>query len=411
MSKNKSRLKQIAALPLLVTPLALSGFALADAEKKSASSLAEALKGGKVNANFRVRYENVDQDNALKDADALTLRTHLGYTTGTYKGFSAKVEVEDSRVVGGVDDYTVGPTGFNPGEFSVIADPETTEIDQAYLQYSGNGVTAKLGRQVITYDNHRFIGHVGWRQDRQSFDAFSLNIKPSKELSLSYNYIEERERIFAEDADIDSSDHLFNASYKTSIGTLTGYAYLLEEDDTDRSYDTYGIRFSGASKQGDIKLLYTAEFATQDFEMGAADADADYWNLEGGVVINGITAKVGYEVLGSDDGAYGFSTPLATLHAHNGWADQFLGTPAQGLVDLSLTVAAKVAGGSLKVVYHDFEADDDTPGVDDLGDEIDVVYTYKFGKNYSAGVKYAAYSADDIKVDADKLWVWFGVNF
>ncbi len=376
-----------------------------------AASFTDALTGGKVSADFRLRFENVDQDNALEDADALTLRSRLGYTTGTYNGFSAKVEVEDSRVVAGVDDYTVGPTGFNVGEYSVIADPETTEVDQAYIQYKNAGFTAKLGRQVITYDNHRFIGHVGWRQDRQTYDAVSLSFKPADNINISYNYIDERERIFAEDADVDSDDHLLNASVKTAVGTLTGYAYLLENEDNDQEHETYGVRFNGSTKAGDIKVLYSAEFATQEFEQNAVDFDADYYNLEAGVVVNGFTAKLGYEVLGSDDAAYGFATPLATLHAHNGWADQFLGTPAQGLVDMSLTFAGKLAGGKFKIVYHDFEADDDTSTVDDMGDELDLVYTRKFGKHYSFGIKYATYSADDIKVDADKFWVWVGASF
>lgn len=377
----------------------------------AADSLEEALTGGKVNLDMRLRFENVDQDNALKDADALTLRTFLGYSTGTYNGFSAKIEVEDSRIVAGVDDFTVGPTGFNVGEYSVIADPETTEVDQAYIQYQKGGLTAKLGRQVITYDNHRFIGHVGWRQDRQTYDAFSLAFKPAENLTLNYNYIDERERIFAEDADVDSDDHLFNAALSTKVGTLTGYAYLLEDEDTDTEIDTYGVRFSGATSAGEAKLLYTAEFASQEFDNGTVDYDADYYNLNLGVEINGFTLKAGYEVLGSDDAAYGFATPLATLHAHNGWADQFLGTPATGLTDMSFSVGGKLAGGTFEIVYHDFEADDDTPALDDLGDEIDFVYARKFGKYYSAGIKYAAFSADDFGVDTDKLWVWVGLSF
>lgn len=401
---------------LLRTSIALlvaGGSQAALAEKSDANSLIDALKGGKVSADFRMRYENVDQDNAVDDADALTLRSRLGYTTGTYNGFSAKVEIEDSRVVAGVDDYTVGPTGFNPGEFSVIADPETTEVDQAYVQYKSGGLTAKLGRQVITYDNHRFIGHVGWRQDRQTYDAFSLAFKPADNINLSYNYIDERERIFAEDADVDADDHLLNASIKTDIGTLTGYVYLLENEDNDQEHETYGIRFKGATKVGDdMKLLYTAEYASQEFDQNSVDFDADYYNISGGLSVSGFTFQVGYEVLGSDDGNYIFSTPLATLHAHNGWADMFIvGPPSEGLVDLSFSIAGKLAGGKFKIVYHDYEADDDSPAIDDIGDEINLVYSRKFGKNYSAGIKYASYSADDYKVDTDKLWVWFGVHF
>jgi len=33
----------------------------------------------------------------------------------------------------------------------VIADAETTELDQNFLQYSNDSFTAKLGRQVIVY--------------------------------------------------------------------------------------------------------------------------------------------------------------------------------------------------------------------------------------------------------------------
>ena len=44
-----------------------------------ASTFTDALIGGKANADFRLRYENVDQDNALKNADALTLRKAHAY--------------------------------------------------------------------------------------------------------------------------------------------------------------------------------------------------------------------------------------------------------------------------------------------------------------------------------------------
>ncbi len=377
----------------------------------AAQSVTEALASGKANLDMNLRYESVDQDNAVKDASALTLRTRVGYTTGSVNGFSAKVEMEDNRIVLGQGDYTVGPTGYQLGQYSVIADPEHTELDQGYIQYKQDNFVAKLGRQVITFDNHRFVGHVGWRQDRQTFDGISAKYSPTKDLSVSYAYLDQRNRIFGESADLDSKDHLLNAGLSTSIGKLTGYAYLLEVDNnTSNSLDTYGVRFSGATK-GDTKFLYTAEYATQSAEAGEADFDADYIFLEAGAVVSGITIKAGYELLGSDDASYGFSTPLATLHKFNGWSDQFLGTPAQGLVDMSVTVSGKLAGGTWVAIYHDFEADDATETVDDLGSEINLQYTKKFGKHYTAAIKYAAYSGESGRVDADKLWVWFSAGF
>ena len=377
-----------------------------------AEGLTEALSSGKASVDFNLRYENVEQNNTLEDASALTLRTLLAYDTGSYKGFSAKIEMEDTRIVLGQGDYTVGPSGYNVGEYSVIADPEHTELDQGYIQYKNDMFSAKLGRQVITMDGHRFIGHVGWRQDRQTFDALSTKFTPVKDLTLRYAYITQRNRIFAQDGDLDAKDHLINASYKTSMGTLTGYGYLLEVDNgTDNTLDTFGVSFAGSTKAGDTKILYRAEYASQSSESAATDYNVDYLNLEATAIFSGLTAKLGYEVLGSDDGAFGFSTPLATLYKFNGWSDQFLGTPSQGLVDTNITLAGKVLGGGWKVVYHNFEADDASDTVDDLGSELNLSYMKKYGKHYSAGIRYAAYSAGDIKVDADKLWVWVGAKF
>lgn len=393
--------------------LALTGIMAGSIVPSSqAESVTEAITSGNAVIDMRLRYESVEQDNAVQDASALTLRTRLGYSTGSVSGFSATIELEDNRIVLGEGDYTVGPSGYNPGIYSVIADPEFTELDQGFVQYKTEKLTAKVGRQVIALDNHRFVGHVGWRQDRQTFDAFSAKYSPLEKLTMTYAYIDQRNRIFGEDADLDAKDHLFNVSYKSPIGTFTGYGYLLEVDnDTDNSLDTYGISLKGSQKVSDSRVLYAFEYATQSSETATTDFDADYIFLEAGFSISGITAKIGYEVLGSDDGGFGFSTPLATLHKFNGWADQFLGTPAQGLVDTSVTLSGGLGGGKWTAIYHRFEADKSTDTIDDLGSEIDLLFTKKIGKHYSAGIKYAAFSGKSGRVDADKLWLWVGAKF
>lgn len=383
---------------------------------QSQAQISDMLSNGSVSGNLNLRLESVSQNNGLSDADAFTLSSKIAFTTGISNGFSAMLEVEDVRIVGGVDSYSVGPTGFHAGQYSVIADPETTEVDQGFLQYRNDRLTAKLGRQVIVYDNHRFVGHVGWRQDRQTFDAFTAIYSASENLNLNYNFLDKRRRIFAEDADIDSSDHLFHADYKTDVGTVTAYAYLLEMDDVGRnSLDTYGARFNGTGKLSGTATSYLVEYATQSSQSSLADFDADYLLVElGATLLDGITAKLGYEILESDSGAYGFATPLSTLHAHNGWGDLFLNTPLEGLVDRYINVGGTLLGGNWAVVYHDFEAEDSSSSIKDYGNELDLQWVFQILENYTVGLKYAHYEMGDIgtaRPDTDKAWIWFNIRF
>jgi hypothetical protein len=378
-------------------------------------TLDAAVARGDASGSFYLRYEGVDEDNALKSATAVTLRSALKYTTAPLNGFTAVLEAEDVRVVGG-DAYSVPATGFKTGQYSVINDPEVTEVNQAFLQYLKGGFTARFGRQDIRYDNQRFIGAVPWRQDYQTFDAVTLEYKKdaAQTYTLDYHYLTQRNRIFAERADINSSDHLFHGVINTPIGALTGYAYLLEEDIVlDNALDTYGVRLTGTRNLGGYDWTYLAEFASQESERGAAEFDADYYTLEGGVTVKGTTVKLGIESLGSDNAAYGFATPLATLHAFQGWADNFLTTPVQGIDDVYVNVSRPVFGGTATFIYHDYSAEQSTATVDDLGDEINLQWVKPVRNNYQVGIKYADYSKGDVAARVDKqiLWTWVQMTF
>ncbi|MFT5277693.1 MAG: hypothetical protein ACI97K_001496 [Glaciecola sp.] len=406
--------KQKYSLSIIASALLMTGMS---ASTVAADSFYEALSSGKASGNFNLRYEDVSQDNTLNDASAFTLRTRLGYTSADLDGWSVSFELEDNRIVLGQGDYTVGPTAYNLGQYSVIADPEFTELDQAFVQYKKDKLTLKLGRQVIALDGHRFVGHVGWRQDRQTFDAATVVYAVNDKMKVQYSYINQRNRIFGEAADRDSKDHLVNLNYKTSYGAFTAYSYLLEVDsDIDNALDTYGVSFRGgmkAAKKGDTTFLYSFEYATQSSEnsLTGTSFDADYLFAEVGVKLPKITAKLGYEVLGSDNGNFGFATPLATLHKFNGWSDQFLGTPSQGLVDVIFTLSGNVAGGKWLAAYHDFSADESNASIDDLGSEINLQYVKPFAKHYTAAIKYAKYSGEGGRVDADKIWFWLTTKF
>ncbi len=329
-----------AAGRLLVMAIVLSGCV---STASSAESLKEALTEGKVNFDLRYRYEVVEQSNFAEDARASTIRLRLGYTTGLYYGLFARFEFEHNEILGGEQ---FDSTANGNITFPIIADPESTEVNQAFLGYRPlDEMTFKLGRQVINLDNQRYIGSVDWRQNNQTFDGGSGWFEFTPEFKLFVGYLNNVNRVFGEDnpfpllADNALSAPLANISYDFAVGRVSGYAYLLEFDDEPlRSTQTYGVRFRGSHAfSDDFKCLYTVEYADQfDYKDGASTIDADYLLAEFGFGINAFTVKAGYELLGGD-GLYGFQTPLATLHAFNGWADQFLGTPAGGLEDTYFT--------------------------------------------------------------------------
>ena len=58
----------------------------------------------------------------------------------------------------------------------------------------------------------------------------------------------------------------------------------------------------------------------------------------------------------------GFTTPLATLHKFQGWADKFLTTPPNGIEDMYVNAIVNLKGvGALDTLalllsYHDYDA-------------------------------------------------------
>jgi len=387
----------------------MSGSAVAD-------NVVSEFMDGEASGSFRLRYESADADDGTNDAaSALTLRTRLVYQTKGMQGINAHIEFEDVRAMLGMDDYNV-PGGLGNGKAGndVIADPAMTEVNEAYLKYSSDNLEVKAGKQRIVYDNMRFVGHVGWRQDDQTFDALKATYKAG-DMMVSGAYIDQVNGIFGDYHKTDKADVLINANYKLGMmGKITGYVYQLDNKVTDVQLGTYGVRFKG-KVEGGMPINYTAEFATQTREAGAVDNDATYLLVEGGTSVSGVNASVGMETLGSDSGAYGFSTDLATKHAFNGWADVFLGTPAQGLQDIYVKVGSKVSGVKLLGVYHTFSADDEAgSGADDFGSEIDLLAVKKLENGVVVGFKYAGYSAGDTatgKVDTTKMWLWTQVSF
>ena len=386
---------------------------------QAADSLEAAFKEGKATFETRYRYEFADQANIANDAHAQTLSTRLGYKTGELHGFSLLVEGENITQVG-PDNYN--DTINNRTDHPTIADVEDTAVNQAYLSYAGIPDTnLKVGRQIIALDNQRFIGPGKWRQNDQTFDAATLFNSSLQDTTLTYNYITGVNRIFGTNSpvgDFDSNSHavtLTNSSLP--IGKVSAYAYLLDFQSSSpaNSSDTYGISLVGKQKlNAATTFKYRAEYAQQsDAGDNANNYNADYFHLKPALAWNGWTATLGYESLGSDNGA-SFRTPLATLHKFNGWADIFLTTPATGLEDLYADITYKfggegaLSGLSLKGQYHDFSAES---GGADYGTEFGLSAYKPIAEKYFVHARYADYDADTFAADTQRFIFGAGFKF
>ncbi len=395
-------------------------------------SFMDALTGGKVDLNIRARYEHVDDDSKAsgnRDAEAVTIRSALGYKTADFYNVFAHVEFENVSDILDDTQYNDGENGLRT--LPVIADPRGTEVNQLYLGIKVIDKTLiKVGRQIITPRKapfHRFLGTVLWRQNWQTQDAVTVTNTYFKDTELMAGYIWKNNTIFGSDRDMEAP--IFNAKYKGfKYVNLEAYYYDLEFTETAdlaNASTTYGIRANGAIPviNDKTKFIYAGEFATQsDTGSNPNNYDADYYLAEGGFkltvdsFVNSVLGKISYEVLESDQGTAGtvFRTPLATGHAFQGWADNFLTTPAAGIEDTYFTmVATGKYDTKLIVSYHMLEAE---TGSFDYGDELDIWFTKQFLKKYSLGLKYAGYDASSDAgntkaTDLTRYWVYFTYKY
>jgi len=381
-----------------------------------ASEIGKAFTEGKFSTQLRYRFELVDQKGIDLKAKASTVRLRLGYNTEKFFGFSLHADMEMIRALGR---EAYNSTDNGKVEFPVVADPKDTELNQAFLLYQGiKGMEFKMGRQRIKLDNDRFIGNVGWRQNEQTYDAFRFTSTPFPMATITLIHITNVNRFFGAHhrtrSDIDLNTNVLHVSYNFSLGKITAYNHFFDNQDVpETSHQNIGIRLTGNRHISEAaRLLYTLEYARQDrFKDGALGINASYGFIELGFSVNNFSIKGGYESLGGD-GTYAFSTPLATLHAFNGWADIFLATPSHGLVDkyifLSYESNSEERPLTFKAVYHDFKSEMGSLG---YGRELDLLAQIVLRKELLLYIKYAHYQTKGYAATTKKFWAGFQLNF
>ena len=356
-------------------------------------TIVDALFGGHADLRARYRFERVSQAGTARKGVANTLLLRPGYTTGDAFGLSARIDIDTIAQLGKerFNDTVNGKT-----DRPVIADPDTVELNQAYLKFTGiPGTVLMGGRQRIKLDNDRFIGNVGFRQNEQTFDAATIINETIDHLQLRYVYIDSVQRIFGEQAvagDFNTSNHLLHFAYKRfSLANITGYAYLLDIDDSGGRFstETFGVRLTGKHDLGGpvfpIRRNTPNSRTTKTTQPISISTTTTCNPRSPSRARSRVRWPRGSVTKFSKVmGRTGFQTVLATQHAFQGWADKFLTTPATGIEDLYGGASYKISNVlgldfiRFVAVYHEFDAD---TGGRDLGDELDLLASARFMKS------------------------------
>ena len=397
----------------------ISALLIAAGAAADTDDLASALRSGDVELGIRYRLEFVDQDGFSNDASASTARLRLAYKSGKWRNWSAAVEFDHVFDVLLSDFNSGGGTSPSKSAYPVVADPDGSDLNQLYFDFSSNPAWKwRIGRQRILLDKQRFVGGVGWRQNEQTYDAVSVTNTSLKDTTVFYSYVAKVRRIFGQSVQAGRHDvdaHLLNA--KVELGpniSVSPYVYYIDNSDVPAfSTSTIGARFNGRTKIGDAKIDLLAEYAAQsDAANAPTDNSSDYMHVAATWLLpSGLAFAVGFESLGGDSTPGGaFRTPLATLHAFNGWADKFLATPDAGLEDVYVSAKLKAGSWNLTAVYHDFSAERGSGG---FGSEIDLSASRKLSDRYGVLVKGALFSADSATTftDTTKFWLMLTASY
>lgn len=364
----------------------------------------------KISAEVRPRTEFRNGFKTLKaseDVEAALFteqrsRLYLDYKAEKYK---FKLAFQDIRVW---------------GETSQIFKEELgkTFISEAWGQYYfTDNLSVKAGRQIISYDNQRFLGGLEWAQQGRRHDAllFIFDKAESKtkfHLGFAYNQDDDRAeptllqgdgaRFYSVGGNYKSMQYgWFHKDFESAKLSLLAFNAGYQNADSTVSFkQTFGV--IGSKKIGGLTLGGDVYYQTGEF--GGNNVNALLAGVYATVKTPATPVTIGYEYIsGKDDDdtstdITNFSPDFGTNHAHNGLMDYFFVGPANGNVgvaDIYLKTKFKLGKGALLAHAHEFLTGskqlDETGGElsKAMGTEVDLVYVRKLAPDVTLHLGYS----------------------
>lgn len=304
----------------------------------------------------------------------------------------------------------------------------------------------KAGRQIISYDNQRFLGGLEWAQQGRRHDAL-LFIYEDKEAATKFHagFAYNSDDDVAEPAklqDVSANFYSVGGNYKAlqyawfnkafksgKVSLLALNAVNQNPDSTNSSKQTFGI--IGSSKVSK-SLTLAGDFYYQTGKIGQNNVHAFLGGLRATFATKITPITVGMEYISGKDeddtsgDITNFSPNYGTNHTHNGFMDYFFVGPANGnvgLMDLYLKTKFKLKKGSLVVNAHEFMTGSrqlDEGGREynkAMGFELDFVYAVKLASTLTFNIGYSQLFGTDtliaLRPGNEKInhWAWTMITF
>ncbi|URC12371.1 alginate export family protein [Flavobacterium sp. B183] len=287
---------------------------------------------------------------------------------------------------------------------TTTADKNGVAVFEAWAQYNFTEKwSARLGRQVLSYDNQRIMGEIDWLQQGQSHDAAMVTFRPkNQQLDMGVAYNSNAENLVQTPYTVANYKALQYAWYHTTFSNLTmsllalntGYEYANADAKLLVDYkQTFGTYLTYKTKKIDSNLgLYGQTGKSTNKQVSAWYAGA----YLGYAISDAFKAGLGYEYLSGKDMNDGstviksFNPLFGTNHAFNGFMDYFYVGNHQnsvGLQDAYLKLSYNVKKWQFNVMPHVFNAPANvvTPLNEKLGSylgtEVDFTANYNFKKD------------------------------
>lgn len=323
-------------------------------------------------------------------------RLNLNYKSDKY---TAKVTLQDVRNWGTNNTLQKIDNTFN----------STSYIQEAWANIKlVKDVSLKLGRQEISYDDHRIFGNVGWAQQARTHDLGILKYKGFLEADFGFTFQ-------GDNGAVEYQDMKYLRLYKSKKDISISGLVL----------DTDGLLTAGTHVKAEYSNFNAAvNYYLQKQENDDATVDASTLGLDLKYKLNNLTFGLGYEQQSGNskidnNGENNAFNPLfGTNHKFNGLMDYFyVGNHAGsvGLQDIYFNSGYKYKTLTLKAAYHIFSAAADLDnGLDaKLGNEIDLSLSYKHSKDITIKLGHSLMSPTESMIhlrgghlNASNHWTW-----